>query len=494
MALLVRRRRRHPSGAHLFAFILLAPAAIAAVAGLSIALAAWPATVLLTAVVLGILLLAWRRPELGLGAAVLLYGFEGSVKILLGLEATPLPGGNRAAGAAALDVALFGSIAAVIARDRLRTPNRVWTSATRAERVAIGLILAWLALSIVQVGYGLHISRGLHGFRLFQLYTLVAVATLTVFSNPRLRPAALRGALLIGLVVSLYAAVRVVFGPSDAETAFATSVPTVTTYGGVVRAIGSFSSAIGLSSFLTPFAVFALVIGLLMPRLRLLAWGSVALAVIGLVGSYSRASLFGVGLGLVVGLVIVFAVGEMSSRRRLTAAGLVLALLAGSFAAVVVASHASPALERRAKGILDPLHDESVRLRFRTWRRTLDEVGRHPFGQGVGSVGAASSATRLGVKTTDNSYLKVLIDQGVLGFALFITGFLSAIVLLARRLRRTAGDARAMGCAALAGFVSFLGISAVGESVEQPGKIVAWGLLGIAAAIAFAPALRADDG
>jgi O-antigen ligase len=92
------------------------------------------------------------------------------------------------------------------------------------------------------------------------------------------------------------------------------------------------------------------------------------------------------------------------------------------------------------------------------------------------------------VRTTDNSFLKILVEQGVLGLALFAAGMVAAVVLLARRIRRVPSESRPLGFAALAGFVSFLGLSISGESVEQPGKVVAWGLLGIAAAVAFTPA------
>jgi hypothetical protein len=454
----------------------------------------WPATVLLVAIVVGALVLAWRRPALGLGAAVALFAFEGSVKLLLGGEGTPLPGGNRAAGAAALDLALFGAVAAVLVHDRFRTPRAIWSSASRLERAVIGACLGWLALSVIQMAQGGDVLRGLQGFRLFQAYTVVAHAALVVFAQPRLRPAATRGALVIGLVVSLYAAVRVVLGPADAEHAFAISVPTVTMYGEAVRAIGSFSSAIGLSSFLAPVAVFAFVLGSLMPRRRALAWTVAGLAVVGLIGSYSRASLFGVAFGVAGGLALVLLAGDMTARRKLAAAALVTAVLAGTYGGVLLASQASPELRERAQGMLHPLSDESVRLRFETWERSLDEVAAEPLGQGVGAVGAASSPTRLGVKTTDNSFLKVLVEQGVIGFALFALGMLGAVVAVARRLRHAAGDSRSLGLAALAGFVAFLGIAVVGESVEQPGKVVAWGLLGVAGAQAFHGARSAEEG
>jgi hypothetical protein len=91
---------------------VLPAAAVALLAAFAVAL--WPATSVLCLTVAAILLLAVRAPAWGLAAAVLLFGFEGSVKILLGLEGSPLPGSNRAAGAALLDVALFGAIAAVV--------------------------------------------------------------------------------------------------------------------------------------------------------------------------------------------------------------------------------------------------------------------------------------------------------------------------------------------------------------------------------------------
>jgi hypothetical protein len=474
--------------------VLVAAATAAALACLTVATALWPATALLAVLVAGVLILAWRQPALGLGAAVALFAFEGSVKILLGLDDTPLPGGSRAAGAAALDIALFGALLAVIVHDRFRTPRAIWSSASRLERWVMGAGLGWLALSVIQMAQGGDLVRGLHGFRLFQAYTLVALAALVVFAQPRLRPAATRGALAIGLVVSLYAALRVVLGPADAEHAFAISVPTVTMYGEAVRAIGSFSSAIGLSSFMTPLAVFALVLGFLMPRLRVLAWTVAGLAVVGLIGSYSRASLFGVAFGVAGGLALVFLAGDMTRRRKLAAAGLVAVILAGTYGGVLLASQASPELRERAEGMLHPLRDESVRLRFATWEKALDEVASEPLGQGVGAVGAASSPTRLGVKTTDNSFLKVLVEQGVIGFALFTCGVVGIVVAVARRLRHAPGDARPLGLASLAGFVAFLGIAAAGESVEQPGKVVAWGLLGIAAAQAFRSARSAEEG
>jgi O-antigen ligase len=126
-----------------------------------------------------------------------------------------------------------------------------------------------------------------------------------------------------------------------------------------------------------------------------------------------------------------------------------------------------------------------MQLRYETWRRAVRSAASKPLGRGVGTVGGASSPDRAHVVTTDNSFLKVLIEQGVIGVAMFLAAMLSAVILLARRLRAATGDARTLGLPALAGFVTFLGISATGETVEQPGKVVAWVLLGMAVAQAL---------
>jgi hypothetical protein len=100
-------------------------------------------------------------------------------------------------------------------------------------------------------------------------------------------------------------------------------------------------------------------------------------------------------------------------------------------------------------------------------------------------VGGSSEVNRDVVLTTDNSYLKVVYEQGILVGAVFLAALVATVILLVHRLRAAAPRQRALGVSALAGFVAFLGISLTGEYVEQPGKVVAWGLLGIAVAMAM---------
>jgi hypothetical protein len=449
------------------------------------ALLQWPVTASLTIAVAAVVVLACRAPAYALWAGVLLIGLEGSIKLLLGLEHTPVPGGQRVVGAVAIDVALFGAVAGVLVSDRFRTLRALLSRASRWELIVMMLLGSWLALSVVQTVQGGDLTRGLQGFRLFQAYTGVALATAVVFAQPKLRRRAVTGTLAIGLVVTGYAAVRVIGGPSGAETTFARSVATVVSYGSALRAIGSFSSAVGLISFLAPMTAFAFVLGFFIPRRRRLAWTVGILGLVGLIGSYGRASLFGITLGLGCTLILFLAGSHISMRRKLVAFALACALALAAYGGVLIASKASPELEKRSQGILNPIADKSVQLRFGTWQKTLQDVANDPLGSGVGTVGSASGPNPGHVVTTDNSFLKVLREQGYLGFALFFCGIIGAVILLAARLRKVSSHSSAVGLAALAGFVTFLGISISGEYVEQPGKVIAWGLLGVAAAYAF---------
>jgi O-antigen ligase len=467
---------------------LIGLAAALGVGVVALAVAAWPVTVCLAAIVGVILLLAWRSPHWSLAAALLVFGFEGSFKILLRLEPTPLPFSGRAVGAAGLDLALFGAVVGVVIAGGERTMRALWRSLTRGERAVVAALLAWIALSALQILQGGHPSRGVAGFRIFQAYVAVAAAAAVVFWRTALR-GRLAAALAIGFVVSAYAAARVALGPAGAERDFATSVDTTTAYGAAIRAIGSFSSAVGMDSFLTPTAVFALVVGLLVPRVRVVAWATASLAVVGIIGSYGRAPLFAIAVGLAFAVALLVSGAAVRGRAKLVAVGLLVGVLVAAYGGVRVASESSPALRKRAEGILNPVHDESVHIRANTWKRALERARRRPLGEGVGAVGRATNQSngRRPV-TTDNSFLKVLVEQGLVGAALFYAAIVGSLIAIARRLRRAAGEPRAVGLAALGGFVAFLVLSMTGEYVEQPGKVVAWALLGMAAALAFGTA------
>jgi hypothetical protein len=477
--------------------VLAIAAAVIGLGTLAVTTSAWPATTGLAAVAVAIVVLAVRVPALGLAAAVLFAGFEGSAKVLLGLEPVSYGLTNRSAGAAVIDLALFAAVAGVLVADRVRTPRALWARMSRGERVAVSLVAAWLGISVLQIAQG-DLRDGVLGFRLFQAYVLVGVAAAALAARPVLTAAATRAVLAVGVAVAGYAAFRVLVGPADAEVVYALSFRSATQYGDDVRAVGSFSGATGLSSYLTPLIVFSAVTAFLVRRLRVQSCAVVALGLVALVASYGRGPLVAVAAGLLLAVAFVVIAGDLPPRRKLLAAGSAVVVLGASFGGLFLVSVSSPVLRERAEGLVDPSGDESLQIRFASWENAVDLVREEPLGRGLGSVGAVTDDQPDKYLVTDNSFLKVLVEQGVVVGALFVAGLLGLMAAVLRRLRRRPPGARALGLAALAGFAAFLALSATGEYVEQPGKVVAWALAGIAVAQAFgrdaAPGGRAGEG
>jgi O-antigen ligase len=240
------------------------------------------------------------------------------------------------------------------------------------------------------------------------------------------------------------------------------------------------------------------VIGVLRPGLRVLAVGTAACALVAAVGTYARGSLVAIAGGMVVATALAFAVGGVSRRARAATVVATIGVLAVVGIAPRIAANASstpapappsgvptPTLRERARGIVNPVSDVSVNDRLTTWRHLGREILHQPLGTGLGTVGHASPGAAGAQVTADNSYLKILREQGIPVGALFLVGVFGLCAVVARRLRRVDGESRILGLAALCGFLSFLFLSVAGEAVEQPGKAFAWTLLGVAVAQAW---------
>lgn len=480
-------------GAATLALLVFAPevaCAVAAAASLLVAVAFWPGAALALAAPAAVAAVALVAPAQAFVLAILLFGLEGTVKILATED--PLFGVSPVAlGAAAVDAALLAAVALLAIRDRGQTPRAVWRELGRGGRLAVLLLGGWIALALVQIVQSGDLVRGVAGFRLTHAYAFAAAAggLLALRAGGTHVVGLLLG--VLGLVAG-YAAVRAFVGPSDAERAFAQSRPGVSQYGDAFRNVGSFSGAVGLVSFLVPAGVFAFGLAVLVPRYRVAASITAACAAIGVVSSYARAAWVALAVGvLLLGLVAMLG-RTATPRRRLVALATVVAALAAGVAGVAVASLASEQTRERARGFVDPLSDESLKIRLETWERSAREVARHPLGTGLGTVGRASYLRGEPAVTADNSYLKILREQGFLGGALFIGGVLLACAVLARAALRAPPEPRAISLAAVAAFGAFLVLLLAGEYVEQPGKVLAWTLLAVAAWHARPVRVRAD--
>jgi hypothetical protein len=449
----------------------------------------WPVLIFAGAVVGLVAVLALRAPEYACVVSIVLFATEGWLKAMLGFQGVPLPVSADALGAALLDICLIVSVLGLLRRDARARLTHIYLGLPRAVQAGFILLAVWIALSAVQALTVGSLSQSIQGFRLVQGYVILGIASGLLLD--RLPQATLVPILLGGLlVVSGYAVLRIATGPREIERAYNISRAGVETIGGVVRAAGSFSAAVGLASYLVPAAAFAFAIALGLPRYRLLATVVFALATAGIISSYVRSGVVALELGILAGGALVVAQSRVSRVRRLILVTTVAVTMVAGGIATVLASRASSDLEERAQGYVDPFGDESAQLRFATWRDTLSEVADHPLGTGIGSVGRASSAHEdeslstsgsSGAVITDNSYLKILREQGWFGGAIFIAGVTLLLVALALALLRRCADARPVAVAAFAGAVSFFALAAASEYIEQPGKTLAWFLVGLAA-------------
>jgi O-antigen ligase len=171
---------------------------------------------------------------------------------------------------------------------------------------------------------------------------------------------------------------------------------------------------------------------------------------------------------------------DVSRGLKLVTGAVVVLVLAGGYAATLLAGDVDPVAKYRAEALADPFDDYSVEMRLELWDRTLDRVVEEPFGTGVGTVGRATLEGDRQAVHTDNSYLKILREQGFLGAFLFLLTVLGAVVLCWRRLARAGPLDRRLGVSALAAVAAFLALCVMGEYIEQPGKELAWALLGVA--------------
>lgn len=459
--------------------------AVVAVAALT---AIWPVLTLLGLGTLLMIVLAVRAPPFALVGAILFYGLEGAIKVGLARELPDLGVTPAAFGAAVIDLVFLVAVLGILRQDRARSLLAIWRSPARWIRVAIVLLGAWIAISFVQLSVAGDLDTALAGFRLTQAYVLAALAGAMLL--PRCRHDHLVAALAaVLLVIGAYAAFRAVAGPSESEQAAAfarSTTPLVPSEDGVIfRNTGSFSSAIGLASFLVPAAVFLFAAGLFFVRLRAAAWIGFALMVVALVGSHVRTSLLAIAGGVLLAAALLTFASRLPARRKivLAVAGIPLLIVLVAAGALVpnAVSGGSEAIGERSAGLLRPLSDASLTTRLDRWDRSLEVAQAHPFGTGIGTVGSATIDEQGTVQSfADNSYLKVLEEQGLLGAIPFILGLCVAFVALAVRLARSEMPLRGVGAAAVAGSASFFLLAWTSEAIEQPGKVLSWLLLGIA--------------
>ena len=190
--------------------------------------------------------LVLRAPVHAFLAALLLSAFEGAIKVRLAIEGAPSP---RTIGAVGIDLALFSSIAGLVIRDRGATLRLLWGNMSRFERIALGGLVGWVAVSLLQTAQGGDVVAGLEGFRLSQAYTAAALAGLLIYRSGLPSDSVTRLLLGVLAIASGYAALRTITGTTGSEVSFVDERTQQAALGTTGRGLGGFSSPFGLASF-----------------------------------------------------------------------------------------------------------------------------------------------------------------------------------------------------------------------------------------------------
>jgi O-Antigen ligase len=428
------------------------------------------------AVLAAVVALAIRAPAYAFVAALLLFGVEGTIKMRLTVEGAPEP---LALGAGLLDACLAISVLGLLARDRGRSLTLLWRRFAQAERVVVVALAGWVALAVVQVPLGGDIVNAGEGLRVVHFYVLALPGG--VLLAAQLPPRRVEGALLaILMAIAGYAAFRGIVGPTDHERDFAESRAPGSILGEHPRDTGSFTSPVALVSFLVPAASFGLALACVNARRRAAGALLFVLAMTGVIASYVRTALVATVVGVAALAVVLLAGSRVPRALKVATAAMVVLVLAAGYEATLLAGNVDPVAKHRAETLANPFTEYSVTERLKIWDRALDRVVAEPLGTGIGTVGRATVDGDSKGVFTDNSYLKILQEQGFPGALLFLTAVLGALALCGLRLIRAGPLTRPLGVAALVACVAFLALCTMGEYIEQPGKVLLWAFLGIA--------------
>lgn len=168
-----------------------------------------------------------------------------------------------------------------------------------------------------------------------------------------------------------------------------------------------------------------------------------SLALVALYFTYSRSAT----IGLVIGLSVVAL--RYAKNKRVVVWSLLAAAALGVL--LLVATFRVPALQTAIfhTEFDDILEDGSDIERIRAQRRAFSTIADNPLGQGPGTAGTASFYQDKGSQITENYYLQLAIEIGVMGVLLFV----ALLVFVGKELYRNSNSP--LGVAAFATLMSF---------------------------------------
>jgi hypothetical protein len=350
---------------------------------------------------------------------------------------------------------------------------------------AIALTALYVGFSFAQIAAAPSVVTGLTGFRSAILPIVAALLVAYAgWSEATYRRLA-RGVVVLAGLVSTYALVQWLLGPTDAERELALQPGRgVNIVEGRLRVFGSFQTGHQLGYFTAIVIPYCLAFTLAVRgRWQWIGGLATLLSVGALLASEGRAALVAAVVG-VVAVLVLFPISRgsrgLSLGTNIAAAGAVIA--AGAVAFALVSNN--PGTGERFEQILNPGEDAAFQARVKKWDDAVDELGGRPLGLGLGTGGSAqqSSGPYLTIASynLDNSYLKVAYEQGFAMLALFAVALAALLWRLLRggvTLRDPEAGWNAIGAgAALAGIAILL---YTGLYIEAAPAFVLWTIVGL---------------
>ena len=414
------------------------------------------------------------RPDFAVVGLLLMTGFQGTILLY-----TPLPG--RALVDCILAALWLGAFWAT-----LNYKNRpIWLL---PGIVALGVYVVISGLGAVfseNPGDGiasLHLSVWLMAATF--LLALAPWGSVTYWNIAK-------GALIVAILVGLYALFRTITGPADAERELALrGKPGFL----ALKTSGSLPSAGHLASWCTSLVPFTLALSLTMAgRWRWVAISAFALSLFAVLATEVRAGIVGALAGAFLVVVLVAGTrafpGPVKTIRVAVALGGALLVGAGAYVTTIGTSDESSA---RFERILTPENDLAFSTRLVRWEEAFEVMAENPFGQGLGTLGSVAADKPLDPDLTrqlDSSYIKVGVEQGPWVLAFFVLALLLLLVNLCWRSITTADPTRA--ALGIAGAGVLLGVSVsfyANTYIEEPQILAGWILVGLGVAQFSKPA------
>ena len=326
----------------------------------------------------------------------------------------------------------------------------------------VPLRYTWLLfISVLGVGVFYSIEAMASLYELIRVTSIFAIFVLAILALndglPYMR--ILYTIVLSAIIPFIFAAYQIVF---DAGL--------TTTPGVDSRIYGTFSHP-------SPFAFYVLTVVAIcfyllhIGQKNLMVYSAFAAAVIVLIGTFTR----GAWLALLTFLSIV---GIMRVPK----------IFFGMVACAILLFFMSTTIHDRVEDIYNPPSDSSIRWRFTQWENMYGVALHRPLvGHGTGTETIAhyyAFGPDAGNQYTHNDYLKMFIENGILGVGAFLLLMVTTIILIFRRYRMHRGTAQGEFALMILALFAVFALVAVGDNVirSTATQWVIWTLVAIALA------------